>query len=333
MSEDIPCGIYNMGNTCYINTIVQCLGFCPRFREQVEKYQDSNQQHLAWHLFSIYNYIYKRREPCRPYEFLKQLSTLLGSIINIFDQNDINEFYALFIDKICSQVGKRVSQQEFLSYLTDAYTPDSNQQYEMQKKKMCIHWYDCNKGDYSALKTLLHGQLISQIICGKCKKIHHNYEMFLNVMLSIPRDRATLYECLDEYFAEECINDDEMYWECDGCKSKSKSIKVIKNWRNPDIMVITLKRFSYDLQKVMYDVEIPEILDMSTFSLVGEQDVPLQYKLRGIAYHGGSYCSGHYIAVGCFDDKWRAFDDENILDISNKNEVASKGYMYFYERI
>ena len=33
----MPCGLPNLGNTCYMNTLLQCLSGCPSFIEYVQR--------------------------------------------------------------------------------------------------------------------------------------------------------------------------------------------------------------------------------------------------------------------------------------------------------
>jgi ubiquitin C-terminal hydrolase len=286
-------------------------------------YVDTPSFDIAYNIALIFKIITEDSKPAIPKDLLKVLYENMRSIINIYDQNDINEFYSLLIDKVCSQLGRKVADSIILPDIQYKDTP-----YDNQRRKMDLHWCLSNKNDFSVIKDKMHGQLISQIICSNCGKIHHNYELFCSIMLSLPQEQCTLEDCLREHFKEEMIDS----WTCDGCNQTSttdnRSQKAVKNWRNPEVLVITLKRFNSNLEKTNISIEIPHILDVSEFTLGNSHR---KYNLKSVAYHGGSIDSGHYITLGKTNNEWYLFDDETVSKVDNYEDGIKKGYMYFYE--
>jgi ubiquitin C-terminal hydrolase len=196
---------------------------------------------------------------------------------------------------------------------------------DIQRFKMDLSWYEKTGHEYSPLVPMFNGQSISQIICGHCQKIFHNYEIYLNLMIPITQNTKTIYDCLDEYFKEEYINTDCPIWKCDSCQNKHISKKTTKLWRLPDILVISLKRFTFDLKKNNTPINIPEILDISKYCLTAPKN---KYRLQSIAHHYGSNDSGHYAAVCKNNEKWYECDDLNIKSIEKPNNEF--GYVFFY---
>jgi ubiquitin C-terminal hydrolase len=244
-------------------------------------------------------------------------------LINIFEQNDINEFLAILIDKLNQCVGKSV-------HITKEALLDKNRystsDFDIQRFKMDVDWYEKHSKEYSALVPMFNGQSISQIVCGSCGKVFHNYETYMNLMLPITENTKTLYDCFDEYFSEEIINRDCAVWECSACKEKVSSRKTMKLWRNPSVLIVSLKRFTNDFRKNNAPIDIPEQLDLSKYSLTQKTN---SYRLQAVAYHNGSQNSGHYHAVCRHDDKWFEYDDMDVRCFKETPEHKN-GYVFFY---
>lgn len=343
LSPNVPKGIYNVGNTCYVNTLLQCLGMCPAFRDMIfvidyEQLADRRQcdkgRLMSYQLSEVYDAIWKSNATFNPRECMKTIHMCLSPSMFLFEQNDICEFFSIFMDKLCTELGAQLSMAD-IEYLNSIIQGrPCNTPYDAQKQKMDMHWVNEHKKDFSKMKELLCGQTITQIICNKCMKIHHTYEIYMNIMLGIDAcasasSSSDMRDLLRQYFKDEMINDHEKTWTCDGCNTKSQACKTTRHWRNPRILVITLKRFNMNLEKVNTDVMVPHILDMSEYTLGLSHT---HYVLKAVAYHSGSFSSGHYFAVICGDnDAWYIVDDESIMQISNYEEALKKGYMYFYE--
>jgi ubiquitin C-terminal hydrolase len=263
----------------------------------------------------------------------------MGDWLNIYEQNDINEFIMFFIDKINAEIKTNMPIPPALS--TDG---SINKKKVSFVEKINQSWYQSNKAEYSELKDMFYGQSVTQIVCGGCNKIHHNYEIMMNMMLPIVADKDgayTLQGCLEHHYADEKLNGNEGHdnsvWKCDHCDKKAESVKTIRAWRNPKVFVISIKRFNERLQKISTLVDIPLELDMSDYTIQINNGTPTKYELRSVGYHFGSFGGGHYVSM-CknYDDTWCIKDDDRIIQIKDTKQVLSdikKGYMFFYEAI
>lgn len=321
-------GIYNMGNTCYINTVFQCLGYCNVFISYVlgaryKQYLRNSDTSILENLRDLFTNIWINNETSRPNELLKVIYNKCNKIINIFEQNDINEFMAIIIEKISAEVNRPYESLNILYKDTI---------YDRQKRKMDDSWAMTHKKEYSDLTDMFFGQMISQIICGNCGKIHHNYEVVMNLMLSV-KGCENIEECFDKHFSEEYINNSdnskENKWKCDECNKCVKSKKTIKLWRIPKILIVSLKRFNSSLKKITTSVSVPFQLDISKY-MIGPSSCNT-YNLKSIAFHMGSFQYGHYFAACKNSGKWYIFDDEVVREIENIDDAISSGYVYFYE--
>lgn len=87
---------------------------------------------------------------------------------------------------------------------------------------------------------------------------------------------------------------------CPGCKEHRQATKKLDLWRLPEIMVIHMKRFSYNRflkNKLETFVDFP-IHDLELSSYIAHQDgqSSCRYMLYAISNHYGSMGGGHYTA-------------------------------------
>lgn len=323
-----PHGIRNIGNTCYINTILQCLGFCHwflRFMLKNENQVVENEKTLLWQLCNLYKiscFNHTSNNTINPISLIQVLHSKLNIHINVFEQNDINEFLTLLLDKLNDEIS-RPFDERFKAY-------DETSLFDIQRKKMDVSWEQHHWKSYSELIPMFYGQMISQIICGNCKAIHHNHEVFMNIMVSLDKENnpKTLQECIDNFCADEYI---EEGWICDKCKQCHKSLRSHRFWRVPQILIITIKRFTKSLSKISTSIEVPIYIDLSKYTIPPCS----KYVLRSVAFHSGSgfHYGGHYHAIGYDDHQWTIMDDELIARTNEIPLDIGQGYVFFYEAL
>ena len=104
-------------------------------------------------------------------------------------------------------------------------------------------------------------------------------------------------------------------------------------WSLPNILIITLKRFSNNLQKYEKNIDFPlENLDMSKF-ILGYEKNQYKYDLFGICNHMGGTQGGHYTAfVKNANNSWYNFNDTNVSKINKVNLKTPFAYCFFYRK-
>lgn len=325
-------GLLNTGNTCYLNTTIACLSFLNPFKEMIleKKWTPQGEKSgfaleetlLIDELYDLVQDLWSKKHSLIPKKFLKSVSNNIKEL-DLSEQNDIHEFIVLFLNKIHENISNptKITRQEALN--KSSY---KNTKYDSQRLKMDTSWYESHKKEWSLLIDMFWGQTVTQIQCGNCQNLTHNYEIYHNIMLTMQNCENSLEDCLDTYFDKEVLDE----WRCDRCQQKSNSVKTGKLWRIPKILIISLKRFDHNLNKSNQMIKIPEELDLSKWSL-STQTYPMKYQLCSIAYHIGNFSGGHYYAIGKFYDNWWKIDDLSITMESNPN--FQSGYVFFYHLI
>jgi ubiquitin C-terminal hydrolase len=319
------CGLANLGSTCYVNTLVQCLYHCSKFRDYMLDQDDCSisRQSLLAETRSLFQPMKSAtgRSIIIPRRFIQVLSEKITEI-DIRDQNDINEFFALFLDKL------NRDHSTFLTHSPVEESPASSLM-EMHRRKMDISWSLIIGKEYSKIIDLFYGQTVTQIVCGNCGHICHNYEVYSNISLPLENGCKSLRDCLSHYFNGEVLNE----WTCGECKKQARSDKLMCLWRIPPILTISLKRFKYvdsiiskGFQKNDLHIDVPEELNLTDFTL-DEQHNTI-YHLHSVAIHTGTADNGHYYAKCKRGSSWYQYDDKEVVEIKNPN--FGHGYMFFY---
>lgn len=109
------------------------------------------------------------------------------------------------------------------------------------------------------------------------------------------RDVITLAECFNLFTKTEELSVQD-YWYCSKCKAHQESTKKFDLWSLPPVLVVHLKRFSYDRiyrDKIDTPVDFPLVdLNMQPY-LIGHNNDETRYNLIAVSNHYGSLGGGH----------------------------------------
>uniref|UniRef100_A0A8C8FR20 Ubiquitin carboxyl-terminal hydrolase n=1 Tax=Oncorhynchus tshawytscha TaxID=74940 RepID=A0A8C8FR20_ONCTS len=149
-------------------------------------------------------------------------------------------------------------------------------------------------------------------------------------MLQAQKKKATvaLRECMELFTTMETLGEHDP-WYCPTCKKHQQATKKFDLWSLPRILVVHLKRFSYNRcwrDKLDTVVDFPvRDLNMSEF-VCDPKAGPYVYDLIAVSNHYGGMGGGHYTAYGKnkADGKWHYFDDSSVSAASEDQIVVSE---------
>lgn len=361
-------GIRNRSSTCYIASAVQLIAHCPVFLHYVlaarwpasaREPADSVVNTLRRLLIDLWiTSPEQRREPAEIDALVDALARSASCTLDLRRQNDAQEFLVQLIDALQQNVGGVVAAPAELQG-ADALDSDKVPLPVFMDRA----WFDAHHKSYSHLATMLHGQLVYEVVCGDCGKRSPSSDIFSTLTVDIPaatlpedlRAPIALGTCISRVFRTECL--DGCGWRCDACKQVPASCKrVCRLWRAPQVLLCCIKRFDAGSfhGKISRDVSLPEYMDMTNVFVGPTSDASglsqsydtsgpgadkaktkLEYRLMSVLCHHGSAHHGHYVAY-CRDaskEDWHAFDDESVCNVAFERIDTHGAYILAYERM
>ena len=257
-------GLVNMGNTCYINSVLQCLSRFDVFSKLVLELQSGDD--ATRELQKTVAKLVRRGGRAR-YVDPKTLVEALQVCAS--EQQDAHEFYRLLVDYLATANEDAANNEEFKA----------------------------------GLRALLEGGVMYSTECLACGNVARRHETTneLTVPLAEGSSRtATLEACMDAVYQTPSKLDGENQYECPKCKGKQDAERKTRMGKLPDLLMVVVCRFVYDKKKQAKvkktkALSFPRVLDMERW--VARPEVNKKYKLYATIHHIGDGASqGHYVA-------------------------------------
>ena len=332
-------GLANLGNTCFMNTAIQCLTHSDTFNNflNTNKYKSKINKKIDSLILIEYNKLREMMwsENCviGPGGFLTAIQKVAGikdrSLFTGFAQNDLTEFLIFIIDCFHNSIAREV-EIEITGDVENETDKVAESCYKMLKTMY--------SKDYSEILEFFYGISVSQIFSTDGKKMNFTPEPFLLLDVALPKEclnsnkDTTLIDCLDIYTQAELLENENSY-EIEGGKEKINANKKIEFWKLPEILIISIKRFSNEGKKNNSLVDFPLAdLNLSKY-VIGYNKADYNYDLFGVCNHIGGTMGGHYYAYIKNNNNWYSFNDDNINKITElKNIVTPSAYCLFYNK-
>ncbi|CAN4084454.1 unnamed protein product [Withania somnifera] len=306
----IGAGLQNLGNTCFLNSVLQCL----TYTEPLAAYLESGKHQSSCRMAGF----------CALCAIQKHVSRALQATGKILAPKD------LVSNLRCISRNFRNARQE------DAHEYMVNLLESMHK--CCLPSGVASESPSAYEKSLVHkifgGRLRSQVQCMRCKFCSDKFDPFLDLSLEI-LNADSLYKALGHFTAGELLDGGQSQYQCQQCKQKVKATKRLTIDKAPHVLTIHLKRFGSHVpgQKINKNIQYGSTLDLKHFvseTYGGE----LKYTLYGVLVHAGwSTHSGHYYCfVRTSSGNWYSLDDNQVVQVSEKKVLEQKAYMLFYVR-
>uniref|UniRef100_A0AAY4DYF2 Ubiquitin carboxyl-terminal hydrolase n=1 Tax=Denticeps clupeoides TaxID=299321 RepID=A0AAY4DYF2_9TELE len=332
-------GLRNLGNTCYMNSVLQCLCNTPAMADYFNKnyYQeDINRSNILGHkgevaeefgviMKALWSGLYKCISP-------RDFKITIGKINDQFacyDQQDSQELLLFLMDGLHEDLNKADNRKR--------YKEEPNDHLD-DMKAADLAWSKHKLLNESIIVALFQGQFKSTVQCLTCHRKSRTFETFMYLSLPLAStNKCSLQDCLKLFSKEEKLTDNNKVF-CRHCKAHRDSTKKLEIWKIPPILLVHLKRFSYEgrwKQKLQTSVDFPlEGLDLIQYVIGPKQSVK-KYNLFAVSNHYGGLDGGHYTAY-CKNtpkQRWYKFDDHEVSEISTTSVKSSAAYIFFYSSL
>ncbi|XP_056145057.1 ubiquitin carboxyl-terminal hydrolase 37 [Lampris incognitus] len=273
-------GFSNLGNTCYMNAILQSLFSLPSFSN------DMLRQSIPWKKVPInallrrFAHLMIKKDvgcPETKKDLLRKVKNAISSTAERFSgymQNDAHEFLSQCLDQLKEDVEK--INKSWRNEAATVATSSSSITWEdgplgTMTSPAAVKTEPGDEADTSRIYTCpvvvnMEFEVQHTITCKGCGEVVTKREQFNDLSIDLPRRKKTLplrsiQDSLDLFFRVE-----EIEYSCEKCNGKAASV-THKFSKLPRVLILHLKRYSFNAQlslnsKLGQQVVIPRYLTL-----------------------------------------------------------------------
>lgn len=268
-------GFSNLGNTCYMNAILQSLFSLPSFSNDMLK------QGISWKKVPInallrrFAHLMAKKDvgcPETKKDLLRKVKSAISSTAERFSgnmQNDAHEFLSQCLDQLkddVEEMNKSLTNEAAAASSSSVVGENGQEATSSATKTEPGEEVDTSRIYTCPVAVNMEFEVQHTIICKGCGEVVTKREQFNDLSIDLPRRKKTLplrsiQDSLDLFFRME-----EIEYSCEKCNGKAATV-THKFSKLPRVLILHLKRYSFNAQlslnsKLGQQVVIPRYLTL-----------------------------------------------------------------------
>ncbi|TMW95369.1 hypothetical protein EJD97_009004 [Solanum chilense] len=299
-SKTMGIGLSNLGNTCFLNAVLQCIMHTVvllQLLASIDHISPCNNHTIGFCVVCMIRHLVDRSmvgayDYISPRKIVSHLKDFSPDF-DLYQQEDAHEFLQCFLNK--------------LEYCCSNLEPQDN-----------------------IVEESFGGRFVSKLRCCNCEYFSITQEPFIDISLDID-DIDSVPEALSSFTKIE-----KFEFSCEMCEIHGSFEKQLLVDRAPSVAALHLKRFKNngtDIQKVEKHVSFPLELDMLLYTNEINNE-EMKYDLYAIIVHSGSsMSSGHYYSfIRCAPNEWYKFNDKQVDFVEEDIVLSQEAYIILYAK-
>jgi ubiquitin C-terminal hydrolase len=289
------CGLANIGNTCFMNSAIQCLSNIPQLTAWAKNQQPSNYHKSVTRAYtSLIRSMWSGENSCVSPRDIKQRVSQHAPIFCDYAQKDSHEFMNSLLNALHSELEENRSSEEQTSIVTD----------------------------------LFRIQTESRVTCLACD----NYDPIEETTYCLPlplgdEPTVALDTLVDEFLKEEQLDGEYYCSHCEGLRLAKQKTRICQPL--PPVIIVQLKRFTFDET----DDKLNTLVDYPIVNWAIDRNDSSLYDLAAVSMHVGNLKQGHYTTIARLNgsNQWYYFNDSSIEPIHDSHYLVNRNaYVLVY---
>ncbi|XP_069693943.1 ubiquitin carboxyl-terminal hydrolase 15-like isoform X2 [Periplaneta americana] len=195
------CGLCNLGNTCFMNSVLQCMSNCPPItkyflnEEHLNELNADNPLGMSGEIAKAFGELIQtmwsgRHSYTMPHNFKLQVGRYAPQFSG-YQQHDSQELLTFLLDGLHEDLN-RIKKKPYIELQDSSGRPDK----EVAREA----WDNYRKRNDSIIVDFFHGLLKSTVVCPDCSKVSITFDPFCYLSLPLPTKKERTLEVLLFHF-------------------------------------------------------------------------------------------------------------------------------------
>ncbi|KAL9188003.1 hypothetical protein ACHAXT_006381 [Thalassiosira profunda] len=340
-------GLDNLGNTCYMNSVVQMLSHCSGFR-------------------SFFRDFLRAAAPLRlagegGYTLARQSTTRLKKALHEDESPEelaLTEATHALLRVLWSGRWRSIAPRYFVNAVWKHSILFAAKR--QQDANEFLNWYlgrvddelKPAKATNSVMLDLFGVNQYQEVQCDECNTVTKRTEPMLGLVLSIPsgdseresrKNGVNLHECFKSLQTTGRFEGENQF-DCDECQGKKDAEWRVTLQRRPQSLLISLRRTQWskekglhkDSRRVIFPVELDasQLIGMKEDRSIDDDFEGCHYRLVACVSHSGSspFVGHYFVYIQVSADKWFLFNDSSVTPATEASVLDAEAFILLYER-